>query len=130
LAIVCEKCLEKNPEARYGSAEDLASDLTACLEGRPIAASRPSVATRLRYWATRPQRVYEAGLYTLCVQALIAIWLTFAVLLATIALVDAEVVPKLVKELVAINMLVHIPMALVGWQTMRRKRWAIRAGLG
>jgi hypothetical protein len=128
LAFVCEKSLEKDPRVRYASAEELADDLRACVEGRPIAASKPHLLDRLRYWSTRPQRIYEAGLYALCVQSLLAVWLTVAVIIAMVYLIDKEAAPRIVRELIAVNLLVHGPMAFVGWLTMRRKRWAIYVG--
>lgn len=42
LAIICLKCLEKIPTARYQTSQDLASDLRAFLAGRPIHARRVS----------------------------------------------------------------------------------------
>jgi tRNA A-37 threonylcarbamoyl transferase component Bud32 len=130
LATVCEKCLEKDPQVRYGSVEELADDLRACVEGRPISASKASLLARLRFWSTRPQRIYEAGLYALCVQSLLAVWFITAVLGAfSTGLVDADAMPRLMFELFAINGLVHLPLAFIGWQTLHRKRWAISAGL-
>lgn len=46
IEIICLKCLEKQPVDRYLSASLLASDLRAFLEGRPVEAKAPSIATR------------------------------------------------------------------------------------
>ena len=43
LEIICAKCLEHEPEARYFSAADLAEDLERWLEGRAIVARRLAV---------------------------------------------------------------------------------------
>ena len=48
LDIICAKCLERDPKARYFSAANLAEDLECWLEGRAIIARR--VPANLRIW--------------------------------------------------------------------------------
>lgn len=63
------KCLRKNPAERYRTADALARDLEAWLEGRPVAATPPSLAYRLRKWAGR-NRGEAAALAALLVSLL------------------------------------------------------------
>ncbi len=53
LSTVCQKCLEKNPARRYGSADAFARDLECWLDGRPISARPISAPGRLAKWARR-----------------------------------------------------------------------------
>ncbi len=52
---VLMKCLDKTPASRYASAADLASDLRAILESRPIQARRISLFEQTQKWLTRHQ---------------------------------------------------------------------------
>lgn len=53
LATICEKCLRREPAARYHSARELGDDLDRWLRGEPIAARSVTTIERLGYWARR-----------------------------------------------------------------------------
>lgn len=53
LACICLKALEKRPERRYASCVELASDLRAFLESRPVTARPPTAWSRSLKWARR-----------------------------------------------------------------------------
>ncbi|WP_165224027.1 protein kinase domain-containing protein [Aquisphaera insulae] len=50
---ICLKCLEKDPGRRYATADDLADDLDAFRQGRPVAARPVGRLARLARWARR-----------------------------------------------------------------------------
>jgi tetratricopeptide (TPR) repeat protein len=53
LETICLKCLEKDPDRRYASAEELAGDLRCYLAGRPITARPITHIGRLWRWCWR-----------------------------------------------------------------------------
>ena len=55
LETICARCLEREPQARYRSAGDLAEDLERWLEGRPIIARPVLPPVRMWRWSRRNQ---------------------------------------------------------------------------
>lgn len=69
LETICLKALEKDPLARYGSADALADDLERWLDGQPILARPVTTVERLVKWSRR-QPLLAGSLATVCVAAL------------------------------------------------------------
>ncbi|MEW4529371.1 protein kinase [Maioricimonas sp. JC845] len=53
LETICLKCLEKSPDRRYRTVQDLSLDIERYLEGRPILARRAGVIERTWRWCRR-----------------------------------------------------------------------------
>src|SRR5215471_15789366 len=66
LETICARCLEREPQARYRSAVDLAVDLERWLEGRPIVARRVSPPVRAWRWAKRNRQMAAVTAVALC----------------------------------------------------------------
>ncbi len=68
LEVICLKCLEKEPNRRYASAEALAEDLRHWLAGEPILARPVGNAARLWMWCRRrPMIAALTGALTLAI---------------------------------------------------------------
>ncbi|MFK7821346.1 MAG: protein kinase [Planctomycetaceae bacterium] len=61
LSMICMKCLEPNPDARYASAAQLADDMNSWLAGDSISIKPPSVAERARRWFRKNKRLAYSG---------------------------------------------------------------------
>ncbi len=74
LETICLKCLRKEPEGRYASAEALADDLDRWSRHEPVLARPSSGPERLRKWARRnPAAALGLGLGVLAVTTILAV---------------------------------------------------------
>ena len=53
LNVIVQKAIDKDPAARYSSAEEMAADLRRFLDHRPIKARRPNLLQKLNKWTRR-----------------------------------------------------------------------------
>ena len=72
LDTICMKCLEKNPETRFPTAEALADDLERWLRHEPIRARPAGFALRTRRWIAR-NRLGTALIGSLCAGLIVAL---------------------------------------------------------
>jgi tRNA A-37 threonylcarbamoyl transferase component Bud32 len=76
LETICLKCLQKERQKRYGTAQELADDLRRYLDNRPIRARRTSLLERGTKWVRRrPAAATLAGLTVLALLATAAVGL-------------------------------------------------------
>jgi serine/threonine protein kinase/WD40 repeat protein len=95
LETICLKCLDKDPERRYGSAEALAEDLELWLAGEPIRARRTSVWERSLKWVRRRPAV--AAL--LAVSSLAACGLLIASWIVTVQVREQRLITQKQEEI-------------------------------
>jgi tetratricopeptide (TPR) repeat protein len=94
LETICLKCLEKEPELRYGSALDLSEDLERWLRGEPIAAAAPSRWYRLRKFIRRNRITLATGgvvAFSLIAGTVVSAWQALRARQAALTAHDAEI---------------------------------------
>lgn len=85
------KCLEKIPERRYQSANELAADLQRFLGGEPVEARAIGPSLRLAKWCKRnPVTAAVALLSTVCVLAVVVIMLVYNAKLNSLLLIAED----------------------------------------
>ncbi|MGV3483164.1 MAG: serine/threonine-protein kinase [Planctomycetaceae bacterium] len=127
---VCETCFRKNPSARYSSVDALAADLRRCVAGEPVTGKRHTWLSRFAFWCRRPQRVVNAGWFAIWSQTLLAFWTVVAlVIMAAYDVATWQEYAKFWPDALTVLTLIHLPMGIAGWITLRGRTWGPWLGL-
>src|SRR5262245_18895752 len=100
LDTICLKCLEKDPQRRYASAESLADDVERWLRHEPIRARPSAPIERLGKWMRRNPKVAALAILLLTVFVLalgVGTWMSYRIAAAKNEAVKANV--RLAKDL-------------------------------
>jgi serine/threonine-protein kinase len=129
LEAVCLKCLEKEPGRRYASALALADDLARFLGGEPTLARTTGMWARAWQWLQRPERIRDAGVFTVILHLVLFLWSSVALLALAVGFVRPAEPAGMLRYVLIEAFLVHLPYVAAGLLTVRRKPWAIWAGV-
>lgn len=125
-------CLEKEPGRRYLTAQDLANDLDAFLEGRPVSRNPVGLLGQAWrwYWRKPQAAIYTAGMYMVITALFLATWALGCIVLYGLGMRDAlpENAPRAVVELVAFTVFCYLPMFFAGLATLRLKAAGVVLG--
>ncbi len=123
---ICSKCLEKNPDARYATAADLAEDLRRCLQGKPVLGKPVGFFSRFAYWCTRPQRVKTVGWYVISWMSLATAWIVFNVVALPIHTeVSNELIWSGLRDLAILIVVGCMPSIWLSWNVLQGREWAL-----
>jgi len=93
LETICAKCLERNPQARYGSAGQLADDLERWLHGRSIAARPVSPPVHLWRWVRRNPVIAQMAALLLVMATVVGVMISKAQTVSPVAQSGIAVLP-------------------------------------
>ena len=128
MAAICDKARQKEPELRYESVNELQDDLRRFVAGQPVHAKSHTLVNRFRRWANQPERIRDAGAFALGFGGFTTLWIAMINLLWS----GMETLPRYISQARSHSVIsvvgVLLPMAIIGWLTLKRHRWACWVG--
>lgn len=130
LETICLKCLEKEPADRYRSAGELAVDAQHFLNDEPIKAQPVGVIRSIWRWYTgrRDSSAQVAGGYAIIAGLILMIWNVMGLVAVSLQSSYDETRHNALAEIASGLFGQSIPTVVVGWYTLKRKRWALYGG--
>lgn len=116
LDTICLKCLEKDPQRRYSTAEEFAQDLRSFLSGKSVQARPVGAIGRFWRWLRQNPKAIavSAGGYAAAQGAVLLAWGTLGVILVSLGFPPVENQLVAVLELLALNLLIYLPLLAAG----------------
>lgn len=130
MAVVIERCLQREPNDRYRSAGELAEDLRRFSDGNRIAAKPPSPTQQALRWCRQPERMVQAGIVTVAAQItiLINVYGHFALWLAGYSMPFEVDHGLFFRETFPVTALLHLPLLANGFRTIRSRPYSVFIG--
>lgn len=120
LETICLKCLARNPQSRYATCSELAQDLSNFIQGKPIAARRPSLVEKLTYWSKSPARLQETGLLSILLGIGVPVWIVVIIGFVSSEGLNAEIKSELVPQTLMVTILLLLPTAWTGYRILNK----------
>ena len=128
LETICQKCLSREVEDRYASCDELAKELSLFLDGKPIRTRPPGMRYKLRHWLSNPARIHETGLLSILLGLGVPAWIFLVIVFVRIESLDAQIKNEMIPQTLLITILLLLPLAWVGYQTLKGIRFWIKTG--
>lgn len=133
LEFVCIKCLEKDPQRRYHSAESLATELSRFLDGEPVSAARSGLLDRVAGALERVQLQDRFLAYGSLLRALAPVMLIPEILVTVICWYEQAGVLLLLTQCARITGFLAVVQAYRGGQWLpqgpaERQLWSLWGG--
>ena len=126
---ICLKAMSKEPERRYRAAAELAEDLRRYLDGEPVRARPAGFFGRASLWCRRPERIRDAGAFTIFLGAVLTAWNALGAAYLALGLHKKMDRPYEGALMLIVEVLVfYLPTAWVGLATLRGRLLAVWVG--